>query len=164
LPAPEKVTTEEAQLLERIRGEVGKRGLVLGEPIPARALERFEKAHGVRLPAGFRTFLLRIGNGGSGPPAKGLRALEETPHLDLDFPFTESRDWVDVEEQVVLEGLHRNASHGRLRLGGNAEGEEMILIVSGPERGKVWLHGEDGVAPYEAPNDFLSWYSGWLFS
>ncbi len=160
---------------DRIREKVGARHLDVGVPLPEHTVAVFEQRHGIRLPDSYREFLLSIGNGGSGPPEYGLMKLGETPkdlprdeakvwselpRVRQPFPFTQAWVWEDGE--LSLEGLSNQVNCGSLCLGTDGCGMYWHLVVSGPERGNVWMLSGEGIQPTNPKRDFLEWYEAWL--
>jgi hypothetical protein len=134
------------------------------------AIAGFENHFGVRLPEAYRLFLLRVGNGGWGPPRDGLGKLgealpdemlaperwfqEHLPWIRKPFPFverTEVKDW-------------RQARFGCLLLADDGCGMQWRLVVTGPESGNVWFDDPNvgTIAPASPHRDFLGWYEEWL--
>jgi hypothetical protein len=120
-------------------------------------LAAYERRHRITLPAEHRAFLARVGNGGPGPDY-GLLPLGHDAHMDKPFPFTKA--WRDPRG---LEAEPR-AAHGTLFLVDVGCGIGWYLVVTGPERGHVWVLDEGGATPCSPPRDFLSWYGIWLES
>lgn len=132
------------------------------------AVAGFERHFDVQLPSAYRQFLLRVGNGGWGPPTGGLFSLGEPPDelgelrrlwaelpwVRTPFPFTdrtEQRDW-------------RQTDFGCICLGYEGCGMTWQLVVTGPEAGNVWFDDPNSqvIAPAGPPRDFLGWYETWL--
>ncbi len=164
--------------------------------------QTFEANKGVRLPEAYAQFLMRIGNGGVGPGA-GLCRLEESMFGfcegdgPLSTPFPHRALWelptVDAERDGERPegsdeesgGASPGPTQGSLILsrwpmrGGPAYA---LLVVSGPERGHVWVDrrfADDddwddqmlfaegtprGVVPVvrRGPYSFLAWYESHL--
>ena len=135
----------------------------------------FEHRHDIKLPEGYRRFLLEIGNGGDGPPYYNLVPLgqgpnsssenevkywQQLPNIHLPFPFTMLFVWEGGGESV--EGTPAQARHGNIFLGEDGCGMDWVLIVNGAERGNVWMVSGVGVAPTVPKRDFLTWYENWL--
>lgn len=144
----------------------------------------FERSHGVRLPAEYRSFLGRIGRAGAGP-GFGLFDLErglryERPGFDADAlrrpfphdlafdPANESRvlyeryDRGEVSE-LELEKLLALQVAGTLVLSHEGCGILHLLVVSGPQRGRIWLDlriDDGGCRPLGV--GFFDWYECWL--
>ncbi|MEZ0265337.1 MAG: SMI1/KNR4 family protein [Phycisphaerae bacterium] len=161
--------------LDRIARKVRERGTRLGPAVLEDALTAFEARCGCTLPEGFRAFLRHVGNGGVGPPAYGLLPLggtpddmgeqESRPWAELDrvrrpFPFT--RPWVWEEGDPSDEGTREQVEDGTLHLGTDGCGQYWLLVVSGPERGAVWMLADVGITPTAPKRDFLQWFEDWL--
>ena len=147
----------------------------LAPPASEAEVADFESQHGVRLPAGYRWFVTRIGNGGEGPPYYGLeplspRLIEQNSllsaqenvnvHLRDEFPAEEA-DWTEAEPQ---EADVRWAAYeaGRLLLGTEGCAILWVLVLTGPAQGQVWRLGDDTAT--RAASSFLEWYAAWLSS
>lgn len=107
-------------------------------PIGPAELAQIELTERIELPAGYREFLLQIGNGGAGP-GYGLLSLQEALEergdgiYSLADPFEPPRschDWVDVRAPGMLPIYHDGCAF----FGG--------LVVSGADRGTVWSYVE----------------------
>jgi hypothetical protein len=168
-----------AERIDRIARKVRERGLHLGPPLDETALADFESGRGVTLPEGFRAFLQRVGNGGgrarNGPPDCGLLALGEVPEdmtesesrpsrdvarLRRSFPFT--RAWIWEEGEGSDEGTREQVWDGNLHLGTDGCAQYWVLVVTGPERGNVWMLTGVGITPAGPKADFLQWFEDWL--
>lgn len=162
-------------LSERLRAiarRTKQKGVRLGPRRSETELATFERAHGVELPREYRRFLLEVGDGGDGPPQYGLMPLGQVPnyhHREADEvlarlhePFAETEAWIwenDAEpDPARADGVER----GALVLGTDGCGLYFLLIVSGAERGKIWLYADVGVTPLDPPADFVQWYGDWL--
>lgn len=161
--------------LHRIREKVAINGATLGPILTEPEVLVFEHRHGVSLPDGYRHFLLNVGNGGDGPPDSGLVPLgcgpkstykpevsywEELPDIRRPFPFTKPHSWEGNGPSE--EGTSMQTRYGCLFLGEEGCGVDWLLVVTGPERGNVWLVCPTGIAPHRPRLDFLDWYEGWL--
>jgi hypothetical protein len=161
--------------LGRLRGKIAAAGIRLNPCLSLPAVESFERAHGILLPAAFRLFLLHIGNGGKGPPGYGIPPLgsgplssyqpqaqywQELPDVARPFPFTKA--WVWERGERTTEGTHEQVNHGSIYIGEDGCGQDWHLIVTGPERGNVWNFDWAGISPTEPRRDFLQWYEDWL--
>jgi hypothetical protein len=163
------------QQIERILAKMKARGLQLNGPIAESALQEFEAKHRIRLPEGFRAFLLLVGNGGVGPayygieplglPASDMRAKEvkkwtELPDVGKTFPFTRQWVWEDGDESD--EGSREEIDYGSIYIGNDGCAQYWRLIITGPERGNVWQVCGEGMGPADPKRDFLTWYEDWL--
>jgi len=150
-------------------------------------VESFEKEHKITLPPAYRGFILQVANGGCGPPRTGLAKLGEAmPRYKLEQPFPFSAEELPVASSMYL-GQRRVFTSdafpgdsrqpeakeldmvrkfkdegwgGLLFLGADGDGDEHFLVVSGPDRGGVWMLAEDFFGPHEL--DFVDWYAQWL--
>jgi hypothetical protein len=153
-------------------------------------LNHFESKYGINLPAGFKSFLLKVGNGGAGP-YYGLETIEDSLYVDLDYkrenefldpsvPFPINTQWnmkftgdhENEEEYKVFEEKYFDSKWetGLLRICNYGCGVSLNLIVNGQEYGNIWVddRGSDGGIypdPYFDQNgrtNFLDWYLLWL--
>lgn len=113
---------------------------------PALSLEQvdaFERSYRISLPAEYRAFITSIGNGGAGPDY-GVFSLsdivqEVTSMHDGMLPpqfFAQPFDSPQTQDQA--EALDYPAP-GTAPISDQGCGYMAVLIVSGPERGNVWL-------------------------
>lgn len=153
-------------------------------------LEQFEGIHGIRLPEGFRNFLLTVSNGGAGP-YYGLVPLEYSLSSDIDrlsitteispskpFRFTEAWN-MEFDDSLEDEEYFRQKDElyyndqwvdGLLRIANFGCGVSINIVVNGPEYGHIWVDdrcNEQGIYPdtyfgNKDRIDFLSWYELWL--
>jgi hypothetical protein len=107
------------------------------------AVEEYERKYQLRLPRAYRSFLLRLGNGGPGPAWSGLFELKEPASLRARFLPQPCR-------VVPLANM--------------GCGTEWELVVSGPDRGNVWYYDEGRARPCNPKIDFLTWYEAWVDS
>ena len=146
----------------------------LARPATIDAVEAFERDHGAKLPEDYRAFLTELGAHGAGP-YYGILPLEQwdTAYLygaasgALSRPFRLRADeprpqgewaWakaLGLEVESAFEGIVTIVDQGCGHYG--------VLVVTGPERGRIAYVDSDGNPPYfvEHP-DFLSWYERWL--
>ncbi|MBD2126785.1 SMI1/KNR4 family protein [Microcoleus sp. ZQ-A2] len=148
----------------------------------------FEQQYKITLPEDYRSFLLHIGNGGSGRyggagPCYGILSLEkslaeikiEIKNFGLNFlsePFP-------LKESDALDCIHKRNRElpfyfidedyplcGSLPICHQGCGWMYVLVVSGEQKGKIWTAGEGWCPFYYEDNqiDFLTWYEDWLDS
>jgi hypothetical protein len=170
---PTTATPEER--LDRIAHKVRECGTRLAPAISEDAVVAFEARCGCPLPEGYRAFLRHVGNGGVCPPSYGLLPLGETPndmteeesgpwaelqHVGRPFPFT--RPWVWENGDPSDEGTREQVDDGTLHLGTDGCAQYWLLVVSGPQRGNVWMLADVGITPTAPTRDFLQWFEDWL--
>jgi hypothetical protein len=135
-------------------------------------IQAFEAKNNVRLPEDYRQFLLQLGNGGAGP-YYGLYTLEEglvnqdPDFLSRPFPYTSAwQEYPTSEESdaYIFDDLH---IQGTLRLCHEGCGYYNFLVITGAERGSVWIDArvsDQGIGPLSHPVTnaprvtFSEWY------
>ncbi|MFJ1600587.1 SMI1/KNR4 family protein [Streptomyces sp. NPDC088261] len=149
------------------------------------AVRSFEAEHGIVLPEPYRTFVAEICDGlRAGPPHYGLLPFAHTPPdwgsyrperlLAEPFPLTAAWSWEEDEETLSDEEFNARTApvfdHGSLLLGTDGCGMYWHLIVTGPQRGHVWLIDEYGAMPFGTRPDtsvmpgtpgFAGWVTRW---
>ncbi|MFF4507846.1 SMI1/KNR4 family protein [Streptomyces sp. NPDC001401] len=163
-------------------------------PLDREELRVWERRHGVVLPEPYRTFVTEIANGtDDGPPDEGgLLPLGEKPDSwavwEADcwmspepfdgaavrvpgqpFPLEEEWQWeYDYYDHTRHSSLlHQTYQHGSVLLGSDRPGEYWTLVVTGPQRGRVWWLRDGCAAPYvdrpsdQPGGDFLHWVRDW---
>lgn len=129
-----------------VLGHPMRDGTTLGEA----ALRGFEEAHGIELPEEHRAFLLAFGDHFPVPGLAfgGLRSLEDhagdAVWASFEGPITEpfphtgtepiALEWNDEADDYV----RMDAMRGTLCLGSRGCDVVDILVVTGPDRGRVW--------------------------
>lgn len=148
------------------------------------AVRSFEAAHGVVFPEPYRTLVAEICDGlRAGPPYYGLLPFAQAPSdwgsyrpdrlLAQPFPLSAPWLWEEEEGAQALSEQELEArtdsvhDHGSLLLGTDGCGMYWHLIVSGPQRGHVWLIDENGAVPFGTrPDGFLMpgtpGFTGWV--
>lgn len=161
-----------------------------GPPLPHAELTRIENAIGVALPDDFRTFVTEIGNGGTSNGYTLLR-LGEIDFGDgartwlgnedyvrdarAPFPYTEPWNWDEARRDALFEGddelrtEYLQSVDGAIPIAVESGYRHEWLVVSGPERGRVWHDArgdQGGWCPWldasGAHRTFASWYEGLL--
>ena len=155
-------------IIERLQGKVKSRGISLSPPLTEAEVGGFERSNGVSLPPDYREFLLRVGDGGVGPPDYGLCALGKMPS-DFDFaspdlsrPFPFTQPWVWEDGDTSSEGERADAYRGVVILGTDGCGQYWALVVSGPDFGKIWMLADVGIQPTTPRMTFTEWFEAWL--
>ncbi|MFI8515127.1 SMI1/KNR4 family protein [Streptomyces sp. NPDC085460] len=145
------------------------------------AVRCFEAEHGIVLPEPYRTFVAEVCDGLLvGPPYYGLLPLADIPddwdtdgserRLAEPFPLTTAWDaegdgeaLTEEETEALWEALH---GHGSVLLGTDGCAMNWHLIVTGPQRGHVWLTDENGAVPFGTPPGSLMpgapGFTGWV--
>lgn len=155
-------------------------------PISEAEILAFEKEYGIQLPLAYRAFLLHFGNGGCGPNYGMLQLKhgiydipfnrEESDNINLsnvfrfntywnleDFPDDDYDAWQDEYDKAKW-------CDGMLRISHEGCGCFANLVLTGKERGNVWIDArasEAGIYPVNYHNgqsttSFLDWYMLWL--
>jgi hypothetical protein len=147
---------------------------------------KFEKAHGIRLPEFYREFILEFGSSGCGP-CYGLLNLkygildipQNTKESDIiklsnnfrfntfwnleDFPKDDYDLWEDeYDDSKWCDGMLRICHEGC--------GYFVNIVITGKERGNIWVDGrvsEGGIYPVnyhkgKEITNFAEWYLDWL--
>lgn len=139
-------------------------------PAGPEAVRSFEAENGIVLPEPYRTFVAEICDGlRAGPPYYGLLPFAKTPSdwgadrperlLAEPFPLTEAWLWeaddggTALSEQEFDDRVESVFDHGSLVLGTDGCGMYWHLIVTGPQRGHVWLIDENGAIPFGTRSD-----------
>jgi hypothetical protein len=161
--------------IARVSRKVAEQGVCLGPPMSENDIRTFETRHRISLPDAYRSFLLNIGNGGDGPPKYGLVALgsaaddmrddearvwTELPLVAEPFPFTKSWCWEGGNRSD--EGTVNDVNRGSIYVGNDGCGMYWFVIVTGLERGNMWMICGEGLQPTAPKRDFLQWYEEWL--
>lgn len=151
----------------------------------------FEQVNNIVLPKDYRDFLLRVGNGGSGP-AYGLLKLSEW-NIELDItgdnflstPFPDTAKWnnerdFDMENDDIYESeefqrweeeyFSNKHVTGSMRICHYGCAIYYLLVVSGTEKGNVWIDdraNDEGIYPAISKKSgeqlsFTEWYNEWL--
>jgi hypothetical protein len=119
-------------------------------------LERFEVAHGVKLPADYRAFLSTVGNGGAGP-YYGLGRLQAFGRdLSKPFPFAVATN--ELPEEAFESFADRDEYPGILEFCHMGCDIYAYLVVNGPTYGTIWEGREDFFPTGES---FSGWYRAW---
>jgi hypothetical protein len=149
-------------------------------PMSARALSAFEKRHAITLPDEYRRFVREVSAGGSdtrlGPPhlitpvAAARLVKREGGRLAAPFPLTNAdaaRVMLAAAQcapDAIRPAIRRDLSDGVLPLMDLGGGNMDFLVVSGPQRGRVWQAWEWGWSPLwrrvrgkPEPHGFFSW-------
>jgi SMI1 / KNR4 family (SUKH-1) len=137
-------------------------GIRLG-PIAANAdVEAFETRYGVRLPEGYRAFVMRVGNGVGDGYLGLVNPLDDELYsgwhaitadfLLVSFPFEAAfSPYPEYEGEPYL-------APGTIWLTNRGCGMYAFMVVSGPNAGEVWFdHLVDGYGLVPSGQSFLDW-------
>jgi Leucine-rich repeat (LRR) protein len=181
-----KETTQEATVdaraLARVKAKVAafvasNDDARLRPPLPEREVLAFEKTIGVRLPAEYRAFLLEVASGEEGrrflTPEQAVRELDPGASPGQPFPLgpKDAKRLLprSQDETPRLAASVEGRAGGHLVLVDHGCAEYSCLVVSGPERGKMWRSWDQGWSPETALRGtkpaqvgFFAWLGGWL--
>ncbi|GGT85662.1 SMI1/KNR4 family protein [Streptomyces lateritius] len=146
----------------------------LTPPLPEAEIRAFEEAHGIVLPADYRSFVASVGNGPAGP-AHGLMPLT-TPRPDADEESAVDDEWAEdrlpgrLAEPFSLteprpgpmDSLADSLTRGTLTLAEEGCGMFVRLVLNGPRAGEIWRIDPDWGGFVPVHPDFRAWYTGWL--
>ncbi|MFD8955013.1 SMI1/KNR4 family protein [Streptomyces xanthophaeus] len=139
------------------------------------AVSTWEAENGAVLPEPYRSLVAEIANGSSlGPPEDGgllplgwlTPAWPHPADRNPAAPFPLQETWAWEGEPLAEDHDERGADvhgHGSVVLGTDDELSYWVLVVTGPQRGKVWLLSDVGAHPYPGPEalGFLEWVQRW---
>ncbi|MBV8251632.1 MAG: SMI1/KNR4 family protein [Chitinophaga sp.] len=159
----------------------------IGETLDEAAVSEFEKTHQISLPACFKAFLCKIGNGGKSQlqsaagPFYGIYPLGENLNEICDpvylrrpvkiYPHLTDEYWEDLTKSINDDDISDedyDAALGSIYAGILPIGSQGCtyihgLILNGPHEGKVVnldLDRQKPIFTFEAT--FLDWYERWL--
>lgn len=138
----------------------------LKQPISCELIETIEKRFHFSLPAEYRDFISKIGNGGSlcVPEEDSIELTEFGDHLNLEhiheeFELQDSWSTTDAEDfELFLE--KKNKGYFMIASDDTDCNEYWLLIVTGAFRGEVWLMDDYGILrlPKVYFNEWLDLY------
>lgn len=159
---------------------------IFNSKISEKEVIEFENKHEIKLPSSFREFILHFGNGGCGPNY-GLLKLEtgilSIPHypehsdtikLSNEFRFDTFWNLDDFPEDdyKLWEKEYEDSKwcDGMLRISHEGCGYFINLVITGKEKGNIWVDGrasDGGIYPYNhhkgiTKTNFIQWYLNWL--
>ena len=183
----DKLTQANTADADRKVFDAGTHQYRLNVPATEEQVLAFEQKHSIQLPGCFRSFLLAIGNGGTGlqgsgaGPGYGIYPLgynvAEDNFLQYDCildPAMSEDEWQSLTEfehgeATLTKEEYRLAAGklfgGTLRLGTQGCTYYHALVLNGPLKGRVVnLDYNYMVPPIFTPNttNFLDYYEGWL--
>jgi hypothetical protein len=164
----------------------------LNPPATQEAVRHFEAQHAIELPAAYRAFLLRVGNGGPGfnqsaaGPFYGIYPLgaaldgipADAPEAALAQPCVVSprmskQDWSSLTSRLGLDADLPDEAHdaaicalfgGLLPIGTQGCTYGHCLVLNGPFAGRVANVDTSHNHPpvFTHEPDFIAWYERWL--
>jgi hypothetical protein len=162
----------------------------LRKPAAEEDVAGYEHRHGITFPEPYRTFLLKVTDGGTGLYSLGSHFFnDDGPGPEVGDPrkpfphavaWNEESEFVDTdrdltdEEEERLEAWRENYDRPELVDGAVPLADEgcahyALLVVTGPQRGNVWMDSrgsEEGIYPVTDAQGghvtFAEWYMTWL--
>ncbi|MFJ8634803.1 SMI1/KNR4 family protein [Streptomyces sp. NPDC093568] len=140
----------------------------LADPLSEASVAEAEAQWGVSLPADYRAFLREVGAGGAGAffeesvcaQVEHERKEPVESHFEDEAAFDAAyRAWLREDEKLSDRFLS-----GAVCLSHEGCGYFHWLVVSGPQRGQVWLDerpGDGGFSPLGQVG-FANWYLDWV--
>jgi SMI1/KNR4 family protein SUKH-1 len=131
-----------------------------GHEVTVDAVRRLERQLGHELPEDYRCFLLEV-NGGR--PARTHRTFvmqRAGRHRDeTTLDTLHSLDDPDEDHDLAAHQLFRHEDYPEngLRIGYDAFGSALVLILSGPHRGEVWYFDIEDDSE-DRPTDRVEWF------
>jgi hypothetical protein len=162
--------------IDNLRKKIESKKLNFNSTLSESEIIAFESNHRVSLPEDYRNFLLKIGNGGDGPPyykwlplgkASGdsneieKEIWEGFIYINKEFPYSESWCWEDQESEDFEKKIE-SAYFGSVMLGTDGCGMNWLLIVTGESHGEIWQISDAGIIRCEPKMNFTEWYEYWL--
>ncbi len=156
----------------------------LGKPVNLEEVIRFEEHYNVDLPEAYKTFITKLGNGGSGDyggagPYYGIFELGDFGYMEpnskymsapcvIDSSITEKK-WKALtvfEEKLDRNSLEYDRKYqmlfsGLMFIGTMGDSGQMMLILNGKDTGRVVYINQDLYLPI-VKGQFLDWYEEWL--
>ncbi|MBT2445432.1 SMI1/KNR4 family protein [Streptomyces sp. ISL-36] len=151
-------------------------GYELAPPLPEAEIRAFEEAHGIDLPAEYRSFVASVGNGPAGP-CHGLMPLT-APRPEADGESAVDDEWEEdrlpgrlAEPFPLTEPLPGPImtpadalTRGTLMLAEQGCGMFVRLVLNGPHAGEIWQLDPDWGGFVPMSPEFRTWYTDWLES
>jgi len=113
-----------------------------GHEVTADAIRRFEQQLGHELPEDYRRFLLEV-NGGRTARSHRVFAIERAGKRrdETTLNTLHSLDDPDEDHDLAARQVLRREDYPKagLRIGYDAFGSVLVLILAGPHRGELWM-------------------------
>lgn len=143
----------------------------LNPPVGADRLREIQQRFGFTLPEDYFWFLTEIGNGGAGP-YQGILPFECDQGADLGrlgeaavFGPMDSPEEYDAFRRQLSAGQPAGPAlwRGLLTVSRTGSAQDIMLAVTGPQRGRLLFVEPELARPYYSPDvSFLDWYARWL--
>ncbi|MCY1059322.1 tetratricopeptide repeat protein [Nannocystis sp. SCPEA4] len=184
-PEPRDDIDRLAHKLAELRALGPRFGYETHRPLTLATVDAFEHEYGVALPSDYVQFLVRIGDGGTGPisyhpvyrlshalgegrPARPFLPTGPVAHAsahpsDIDWLLRQADDEASreiahrIEDEFPADWSERD---GCVMLGTDGCGSDSLLVVAGERRGEVWLACDFGMV--RIGRSFVAWYERWL--
>jgi hypothetical protein len=146
----------------------------LAPALPEAEIRAFEEAHGIDLPAEYRSFVAEVGNGPAGP-GHGLMPLT-VPRPEVGEEWAVDDEWEEdrlpgrlakpfplTEPRPGRIGASAGElTRGTLMLADEGCGIYVRLILTGLRGGEVWKIDPDWAGFVPVSLGFRTWYTEWL--
>ncbi|MFD3498090.1 SMI1/KNR4 family protein [Streptomyces sp. NPDC058676] len=146
----------------------------LTSALPEAEIRAFEEAHGIALPAEYRSFVAQVGNGPAGP-GHGLMPLtvprpEAGEEWAVDDEWEEDRlpgrlaapFFLNKPRPGRIGASTGDLTQGTLMLADHGCGIYVRLHLNGPYIGEIWRLDTEWGGFVPLSRGFRSWYTEWL--
>ncbi|HIS63709.1 MAG TPA: SMI1/KNR4 family protein [Candidatus Scybalomonas excrementigallinarum] len=148
--------------IKRIKDKIEHNGVYVNEAISKEKIREFEKKNNICLPEELKLFYSEIGNGCKMIDGYYLRKFEELVFdiykVKEEFIFTNYWIWEDDDNEDFVDKVEK----GNIQLIDIGDGQSWNIIITGKERGQMWLFTDIGIQPCAPRRGFLSWFEYWL--
>jgi hypothetical protein len=136
-------------------------------PVSKETIIDFEKNFDITLPEELVLFYTEIANGCDAEDTSDLLRFEDLKFDDperakKEFKLTEPWHWEAEGFNETTDSLLSEVSNGNIVLVDLGCGQSWNIIISGKERGQMWLFYDLGIAPCSPARNFLSWFEDWI--
>ena len=148
--------------IEKIKQKLDLKGVQYNRKTSIEVLKEFENKYNIVLPEELVSFYCEVCNGCSMIDGFQLRPIEEWK-FDLDgiskmFPFEQCWIWEDDYDEEKIKQI----VYGNIELLDIGDAQSWNIIISGPQKGQMWLFSDVGIQPCAPPKSFLEWFEFWL--
>ena len=123
-------------------------------------VRRFEQRIGTELPADYRTFLLEVNGGRTAATHRTFVMQRAGKHRDeTTLDTLHSLNDPDEDRDLAAHQLFRREDYPEngLRIGYDAFGSALVLILAGPHRGELWMLDQVDSRP-TGSNPRVEWF------